>query len=97
MFQSLTVKSGDVYLGKIVEYPTCWIKHLEIFDQYDQKIADVTGPCMIWRMGCNNMFSVKNDRQRGKYFQMGNMKYFHIYRRFSIRFHLGLILGIPNE
>ena len=57
-FQSLVVKSGDTYLGKIIEYPTCCIKRLEIFNEVDDKICDITGPCILWTVGCNNMFQV---------------------------------------
>ncbi len=54
----MEVRSGDTYLGKVIEYPTCWIKKLEVLDEKDEKICDITGPCLIWRMGCNNMFPV---------------------------------------
>lgn len=44
--QVLTIYHQGEELGKIREVPVCFSrKHLEVWDQNDEKIYDVTGPC----------------------------------------------------
>ena len=44
--QLLEIYHQDRLLGKIREVPQCCArKHLEVFDQKDQKIFDISGPC----------------------------------------------------
>ena len=38
---------GDKYLGKAIQYPTCFLPHLEIWDDKEQKLFDVNGPCCV--------------------------------------------------
>ena len=38
---------GDKYLGKAIQYPTCFLPHLEIWDDNEQKLFDVNGPCCV--------------------------------------------------
>jgi len=38
---------GDKYLGKAIQYPTCFLPHLEIWDNNEQKLFDVNGPCCV--------------------------------------------------
>ncbi len=57
-FKELTVYSGPTYLGKIIEYPTWWIKKLEVFNGNEEKVFDIKGPCCVVTCGCNNLFVV---------------------------------------
>ena len=38
---------GSRYLGKTIQYPTCFLPHIEVWDEKDNKLYDVNGPCLV--------------------------------------------------
>ena len=38
---------GSRYLGKAIQYPTCFLPHIEVWDEKDNKLYDVNGPCLV--------------------------------------------------
>ena len=45
--QVLYVYEGSRYLGKAIQYPTCFLPHIEVWDEKDNKLYDVNGPCLV--------------------------------------------------
>jgi len=59
--QLLEIYHQDRLLGKIREVPQCCArKHLEVFDQKDQKIFDISGPCCPISCGGDVNFPIEN-------------------------------------
>ena len=56
---------GSKYLGKAIQYPTCFMPHIEVWDEKDNKLYDVNGPCLVCCSDTEypvNNISIKNYR-----------------------------------
>ena len=48
VFQILHVYAeGDKYLGRTIQHPTWCLPHLEVWDDKENQLYDVNGPCCV--------------------------------------------------